>query len=89
MTMFLTILKTLYLKYLHPDGHNHFYIPDVLIFEDRDFKHLKEIQEIIPSVFLRDPVNIAKFSSAKILSRKGVTFTIITELELGEIGIEV
>lgn len=82
--------KILYLKYKHPDGHDHFYIPDVLIFEDRDFKHLKEIQEIKPSVFLEDPVNVAKFSSAKkFCQEKGVTFTIITELELRELGIEV
>lgn len=81
--------KSLYIKYLHPDGTNHFYIPDVLIFEDSEFKNLKEIQEIKPFDLVDRPVNQAKCKAAKKLcEEKGITFRIITELELKEWGID-
>lgn len=80
--------KTLYIKYLHPDGTNHFYVPDVLIF-DSGFRRLVEIQEIKPSHLLNHPVNKAKCLAANDFCQKqGIPFIILTELELKNRGIK-
>jgi hypothetical protein len=47
-----------YLSYVHPlKKENRHYIPDALIYSDKDFKHLESIVEIKPFEFLANPKN--------------------------------
>jgi predicted nuclease of restriction endonuclease-like RecB superfamily len=69
------------IPYVSPkDGQVHRYFPDVLI-KKNGKKYLIEIK---PSYQTSDPVNIAKWESAKQFCEKyGLEFVVLTEKELG------
>lgn len=85
--------KSIYLPYIHPkDNKTHYYVPDLLIFEDYRFNKIIEIIEIKPYEFAYNP-NQRDGEYYEITKRKlctlrmhcltnNIKYTIITEKEV-------
>lgn len=86
---------TIYIPYIHPkDNKKHYYVPDVLIYKDKEFEILETIVEVKPSEFVENPNN-KKGEYYEITKRKlealknfcdinNLNYKVITEKHLGD-----
>jgi len=69
------------IKYVDDNNLNHYYMPDFTICYTNN---LIVVEEIKPSIFVKDKINQIKFNSAKkFYSKKNIVFKVVTENDIG------